>query len=280
MASAHDLIVIGDVHGDGDRLLHVLQRLRLARGSPGRGLRWTGGTVALVLLGDVLDGRERVPGSRLSTRIGDFGAVRLLHELAAGAAADGGSVTCLLGNHEAMNAHGQFGYVHAADLAADGGAAGRAARAAPAGDVGRALARWKRVHVDNRVLLCHAGVHTAAAAAIAGPRDVALGAPGVGDYELLEHRQYAAPPASAHELAALDGLLRRCGCVAMVIGHNRVDAPARAWGGRVVLADAGLSRAFGGGAGTVHVLCVRPDGAVSDVAVRLPRELALTCAAG
>lgn len=273
----HDVIAIGDVHGDGDRLLHVLERLGLAEVPSGAdavaGVRWTGGTVAVVVLGDVLDGRERLPSCRLSTRVGDMQAVRMLQALARAAAAAGGSVTCVVGNHEAMNVRGDFSYVHDADLAADGGPAGRLARVRAPGDVGRALSTWKRAHIDNRVLFCHAGVHTGASRAVAGAADVERGLPTVSDFNLMEHRQYALTRPTREQQALLDGMLSRCGCVAMMIGHNTVTQPTWIWDGRVVLADCALSRAFGD-VGTVHVLCVRPDGSTSPVAVGLARVTA------
>jgi hypothetical protein len=239
-----DVIAIGDVHGDGDRLLHALSRLGLASGTPSEP-RWTGGTVSLVLLGDVLDGKERTEHPYRSS-IGDLDLVTYLSKLRALARHSGGNVTCLLGNHELMNLRGDYSYVHARDLPARTGSL--------QGAVGRQLRTWKRAHVENHTLFCHAGVHASCAPDVRDARDIQK----VPDQLILEHRQYmpdAAPkPRDVHALA---GMLERLNCDRMVIGHNSVAEPTSVWDGKVVLADACLSRAYGE-AGAVHVLCIRP----------------------
>ncbi len=248
-----DVIAIGDVHGDGDRLVHALQRLKLATADA----VWTGGTVSLVVMGDVLDGRERGDGAFRSS-VGDVDAVRFLAALRASAAARGGRVTCLLGNHELMNRAGVFDYVHRDDFARYGDDAARHARMKAGGDVGAILRTWKRAHIENETLFCHAGVHTDAAGAVRGAQDVTAGLPGVSDWHVLEHRQYMTDSSTA-ERARLRAMLARCGCRQMVIGHNSVPEIAPTWQGAVVLADACLSRAYGRSS-ELQVLCVRPDG--------------------
>ena len=261
----HDAIVIGDVHGDGDRLIHVLGRLRLATPDA----VWTGGTVALIVMGDVLDGKSRDPSDReFVSTLPDFAIVRYLEALRLSAAQSGGSVTCLKGNHEVMNLMGQFGYVHPADMERCGGPQQRREIFGPRGEVGKLVARWKRIHIDNGVLFCHAGVHTDYANDIVGAGDIARGAKTVPNHHLLEHRQYAVDAYGNDELVKLRAMLRRCGCRLMMIGHNTVARPQAVWAGTVVQTDAGLSRAYGD-SGKVFVLCVRPDSSWETIEIAL-----------
>lgn len=251
-----DVIVVGDVHGDGDRLVHVLGRIGLAEGNPPV---WTGGRTAVVFLGDVLDGKERTDQAYRSS-VGDLSTVSYVAALSRAADQQGGRVTCLLGNHELMNLRGDFTYVHDADMARSGGGAARRS----AVNRSRFLSTWKRAHVENGCLFCHAGVHTSAASGVRTLADLSR----VDDFLLTEHRQYMAPRGSPSEEAALRDMLARLGCTRMIIGHNSVPRPVAAWGGLVVLADACLSRAYGKSAET-HVLCVRPDSRWEDVVVQM-----------
>ena len=90
-----ELWVVGDVHGALATLRTLLQRAGLT--DPQH--RWAGGTSTLVMLGDLTD---RGPDGA--------GVVRLVQELERGAAAAGGELVCLLGNHEVMlQAAARFG---------------------------------------------------------------------------------------------------------------------------------------------------------------------------
>ncbi len=101
------VIAIGDVHGDFDDFCLMLKELGLADSQN----HWIGGKAILVQSGDVIDrgnkGRE---------------AMDLLILLEKEAAAAGGQVVPLLGNHEVMNILGDLRYVSAETYAefADG----------------------------------------------------------------------------------------------------------------------------------------------------------------
>jgi TPR repeat protein len=90
------IIAVGDVHGDYDQLVAVLKSAKLIDDSK----NWTGGKTHLVQTGDILDrgGRSRE-------------VMDLLMKLQTQAAAAGGYVHCLLGNHEVMNLYGDLRYV-------------------------------------------------------------------------------------------------------------------------------------------------------------------------
>lgn len=89
--------VIGDVHGEYDKLCRLLRGARLVDG----GLRWSGGESRLTLVGDFFD---RGPDG--------IGVVELVMRLQGEAAAAGGAVHALLGNHDALllSAHRFGGY--------------------------------------------------------------------------------------------------------------------------------------------------------------------------
>ena len=90
------IIAIGDVHGDYDRFVSLLQESGLVD----KRNRWTGGNTHLVQTGDIAD---RGPDSRK--------VMDLLRKLEKSAAGDGGSVHVLIGNHEVMNIRNDLRYV-------------------------------------------------------------------------------------------------------------------------------------------------------------------------
>ena len=96
------VVAVGDVHGDYQQLVSVLQ----AAGVINNKGKWSGGKTHLVQTGDVLD---RGPESRK--------AMDLLMELEAQSQKAGGAVHALLGNHETMNLYGDLRYVSKEEFA-------------------------------------------------------------------------------------------------------------------------------------------------------------------
>ncbi|HEY4176736.1 MAG TPA: metallophosphoesterase [Kofleriaceae bacterium] len=152
------LVAIGDIHGD---LAAARAALRTA-GAIDTSDKWIGGKLVLVQTGDILD------------RGGDEQAIMdLFEQLEPQAKAAGGEVIALIGNHELMNAAGDFRYVtpigmHDFDNApgADPSkwpsvpeeARGRFAALAPGGP----YAKWSATHdvvaIVGDTLFSHAGV--------------------------------------------------------------------------------------------------------------------------
>jgi hypothetical protein len=97
------VVVVGDVHGARSSLVEILTATGLIDAES----HWIGGPTHLVTLGDLID---RGPDSR--------GVLDLLMRLQEEAAAQGGRVHVVLGNHEAMNLMGDLRYLTAADYAA------------------------------------------------------------------------------------------------------------------------------------------------------------------
>ncbi len=91
------IVAVGDLHGDYDQYIRVLQMNALVDEQ----LHWRAGKTHFVQLGDVVD---RGPES---VRI-----IRHLMALEKEAKKSGGRVHLLIGNHEAMNIQGDLRYVH------------------------------------------------------------------------------------------------------------------------------------------------------------------------
>jgi Calcineurin-like phosphoesterase len=97
------VVAIGDVHGDFDDFVIILQRAGLIDAQH----HWTGGQTTLVQVGDLLD---RGPKPRE--------VMGLLISLEKEAPKAGGRVVSLLGNHEMMNIMGDLRYVTVENYAA------------------------------------------------------------------------------------------------------------------------------------------------------------------
>jgi hypothetical protein len=121
------LIAIGDLHGDA---AVTRAALRLGGAVDGDG-RWIGGNLTVVQTGDQLDRGDD-----------EREILDLFTALAASAAAQGGQVVALDGNHEVMNVQGDFRYVTTGGLGAFAGVSPRSpfARSAPAAFQDRAAA--------------------------------------------------------------------------------------------------------------------------------------------
>ncbi len=87
------IVAVGDVHGSFDGLSSILQEA----GILDEDLKWAGGDAAYIQLGDLFDRGRDVRA-----------VVDLLMRLEGEAAAAGGSVECILGNHEIMNLSGFY----------------------------------------------------------------------------------------------------------------------------------------------------------------------------
>jgi hypothetical protein len=96
------IVAVGDVHGDFEQFTAVLASAGLIDGHGD----WTGGKTHLVQTGDVVD---RGPDSRA--------VMDLLMKLEKQAAAAGGEVHALIGNHEAMDVYGDLRYVSPGEYA-------------------------------------------------------------------------------------------------------------------------------------------------------------------
>lgn len=235
------LVAIGDLHGDVSAALEVLQ---LAGLTDERG-RWTGGETVLVQTGDLTD---RGPDSK--------GVIDLMRRVRDEAAAAGGEVHLLNGNHEIMNLRGDWRYVSEGDLAGFGGQLERAAAFSPTGAYGSFLATLPvAVEVDDTVFV-HGGIH---------PRFAADGLDAINErarahyFDPMEkrdpingeqgptwYRGYVQLP-EAEACPLLEKALEALDAERMVVGHTtqRTGAPLVRCGGRLTVIDIGISAHYG-----------------------------------
>jgi hypothetical protein len=127
-AAPDRVVAIGDLHGDADALMALLVRTGLLD----EARRWTGGKATLVQTGDYLDRGTQVRQ-----------VLDLLMSLEGRAAASGGRVVVLIGNHEVMNALGAVRDV-SPDVYASFADAGSEARRAHAYAEANAVADQRR----------------------------------------------------------------------------------------------------------------------------------------
>ena len=97
------IVAIGDIHGDYDQFVKLLRLTGLIN----KQNKWIGGKTHLIQMGDIPD---RGPDTRK--------AMDLLMALEKSSLKDGGAVTVLIGNHEAMNMTDDLRYVHPGEYAA------------------------------------------------------------------------------------------------------------------------------------------------------------------
>jgi hypothetical protein len=134
------LVAIGDVHGDLGGTRAALR----AAGAIDSADRWVGGDLVVVQLGDALDRGDD-----------EKAILDLFARLERDATAAGGAFIMLLGNHELMNAAGDYRYV------TDGGRrvfGDRTAALGPGGSYATWLAQHPVVTIVGDTVFSHAGV--------------------------------------------------------------------------------------------------------------------------
>ena len=262
------IVAIGDLHGD---LSAARAALRLA-GAIDSADSWIGGDLVLVQTGDILDRGDE-----------EEAIFRLFEDLQEQAAAAGGAVHVLNGNHELMNAYLDYRYV------TDGGWAdfedvttvtavdsflatlephqrARAQALRPGGEFARLLADHNTFVIVGTTLFTHGGVL---------PEHVEWGLDGMndeirawlrgeseqpewirGDLSPIWNRLYSDAP-DQEACATLVGVLDALDVDRLVVGHTVQDAGITAYcGGRVWCIDVGMAEHYGG---RPEVLEIRGD---------------------
>ncbi|MGE0870213.1 MAG: metallophosphoesterase [Kofleriaceae bacterium] len=256
-AAPRRLVAIGDLHGD---LAGARSALRAA-GAIDEHDRWTGGDLVVVQTGDVLDRGE------------DEQAIfDLLFELETEAAAAGGAVVMLLGNHELMNAAGDLRYVTRGglndfddtprlDLARwtkiPERARGRMAALGPGGSYAKRLAAHNVVAIVGDTVFSHAGVVPDWATQVDAVNHSARcwldGQAGGFDAPPIAMTSQDSPVwtraygGDSVDCDALSGTLRALGVTRMVVGHTVQETGiTSACQGALWRIDVGLGKAYGG----------------------------------
>ncbi|MGA2115271.1 MAG: metallophosphoesterase [Bryobacteraceae bacterium] len=281
---APQIWAIGDIHGDYERLVRLLRTAGLIAAKPATAAAWSGGNAVLVITGDMIDKGPR-----------SVEVLRMVRALGRGAAAAGGRVVALMGNHEAEflaqpDAGKSAGF--ASELRAEG--LDPADTAACRGDIGRFLCDLPMAARVGEWFFCHAGntagrtVPQLSSDIVSGVgRDGFASSQLIGADSLLEARltlkgaatrpwvDADVPRRSASELLATN--LDALGARHLVEGHQPSDialsgGTERKAGemfqlyGRLFLIDVGMSRGVGDSQGAaLHI--VSGDSQVSASAV-------------
>ena len=262
------LVAIGDLHGDATAARNAL---RLA-GAIDAHDRWIGGALVVVQLGDVLDRGD-----------GEQDILDLFARLEPDAHAAGGALIPLIGNHELMNAAGDFRYVtrggyadfadapgvadsHADVSAVPEPARARAAALFPGGPYAHREAGDLVIAIVGDTVLVHGGLSPQWATRIdevnrsarcwldgKGPQPDVLTA----EDGPVWSRVYAGDQVDCTDLARA---LTAAGAKRMVVAHTvQEHGITSACDGAVWRIDVGLAALYGG---PTQVLSIDRDGAV------------------
>ncbi len=247
-AAAERVVAVGDLHGDLDNALAVLQ----VAGVVDEQGRWSGGKATLVQTGDVTD---RGPDSKE--------LIELFARLEVEAAAIGGRVVALNGNHEIMNLMGDLRYVDPGDTAKFASPEARAHAFSANGALGQRLRELGVVAQVGDTVFTHGGVtpqyatlgidqiNALAAASVAGE----VPASALGPQSPIWYRGYVQDP-EAQACANLDTALSQLGAKRMVVGHTtqRTGRVLSRCGGKLLVIDIGVADHYGGNLGAIELV--------------------------
>lgn len=266
IAPGTKVAAIGDVHGD---LAATRSALRLVGAIGAADDRWTGGKMVLVQTGDQLDRGDD-----------EQAIVDLLQQLSEEAAAAGGAVHVLNGNHEFMNVMGDLRYVTPGGFADFADVAGldlsdprlsevaepmkaRVAALAPGGPYAKVLAQRNTVVIVGDTVFVHGGVlpkhvpdgveslQALNADARAWLVDGKTGAQTMASMVMANDgvvwtRLYS-DPSQGGGCEQLDQMLTKVGAKRLVVGHTvQRDGVTSACDGKVWRIDVGMAAHYGG----------------------------------
>jgi len=255
---AERIVAVGDVHGDIAATRRVLRLAGLIDGAD----HWSGGATVFVQTGDQLDRGDD-----------EQEILDLLTRLESEAEAAGGAVHILNGNHELMNAAGDFRYVTPGGMTDFSDAPGvdvtdarvrefpealrsRAAAFLPGGVYAKVLATRNTAVVVGDSVFVHGGVLPKYAPKLkslneAGRRWLLEGGPPPLDLMapdgLVWLRDYSVPEPTAKACADLNAALAELEVTRMVVGHTvQARGVTSACEDRVWRIDVGLAKHYGG----------------------------------
>jgi len=230
-------VAIGDLHGD----LSAARAALRAAGAIDGDDRWIGRDLLVIQTGDVLD------------RGGDESKIlELFERLDRDARAAGGAVVELLGNHELMNAAGDFRYATTAGMQDFDG--DRAHELGPGGVWAKRLASHNVVAIVGDTVLSHAGIVGDWVARVDTMNletrcwldgDISGPAPALtADDSPVWTRLYGSDPV---DCAALGRVLHDLGAKRMVVAHTvQKQGITSACDGALWRIDVGMTKVFGG----------------------------------
>ena len=264
------IIVIGDIHGDVERLVKLVKSIGLFSND----LQWIAEpkNTVVIQLGDQIDSLSRSSDNNQDgwEKYPDVEVLQLMDRLDANAQAgsDGkGRVISLLGNHEIMNTQGIFNYVSNMSMDALGGFANRAALFSPGNQFAQILSRRNIVVSIGPFLFSHGGLlpeHLDAVynnfITINNCMQKYLRGEGLSSDELFVINNVIVHPETGIvwlrkyvELAdhqpdilvqLIDNVCQRTNTMVLFVGHNTMETIKRTANGKLYFTDAGFSRAY------------------------------------
>jgi hypothetical protein len=238
------MYILGDVHGDADRLIKILARHDIISTEGGK-FRWVMPNVVVLLMGDVLDARSRLGehgDMAFQGTLSDLWILEFLKLARREAARMNSDVLAIIGNHELLNIAHEFRWVSPHHVS---NRERRVEYFSPGGGGHDAITTLFHTSIRyNGNLYMHAGLPLAPSAVQKRLLDKRVSPVMLrlveGDEleHLLSHRDYelklCAP--SKADTYAVKKLLRTNGASRMVIGHNytRGQGVTSAYDGYVV----------------------------------------------
>jgi hypothetical protein len=242
------LVAIGDLHGDLGGMRSALR----AAGAIDDHDAWIGGDLVVVQTGDILDRGDD-----------ERAMVDLVTKLEGEARAAGGELIALVGNHELMNAAGDFRYVTRAGRADFDG--DRAKELGPGGIYAKRFAQHDVVAIVGDTVFSHAGVlgdwvqhvddaNLSARCWLDGQAGDATDPPAVLTAQDSPVWTRAAGGESI-DCAQLQASLTALGVKRMVVGHTVQPHVSSLCDGALWRIDVGLAKEYGG---PIEVLEIAP----------------------
>lgn len=252
------IIVIGDLHGDIGMLCSCLYMAKIINSD----MEWIADppNTHVVQIGDQVDSLVRDVETGWE-KLDDTMLIRFTDKLDAIAKEKGGRFISLLGNHELMNATGNFMYVSENSMEKSGGYLGRISKFKPGGVYAKLLAKRPVVLKLDNILFCHAGIIPEHLKAVGNEiqtfnllvekflmgdkpltpiEAIAIEKLFLGEHSMLWNRHYLLKDGAE----ALKYVLENTQTNAMVIGHNPLPNITPMYNNHLWVTDVGLSRSF------------------------------------
>jgi len=270
---ANRLIVIGDVHGDIERLLKMLQKINIFSES----LEWIAEPkdTIVIQLGDQIDSLSRRVDNDIEKanweKYADVEVLELMDKLdliAQNASNGKGRVLSLIGNHEIMNTQHIFNYVSPTSMNITGGENERAKLFTPGNKYATILSRRNIVSRIGPFLFCHGGIlpqhlecvynnfdtiNKCMQKYLRGNEPLSMEEMYVinevifhGEFGILWLRKYV--ELAEHQPNILEELIndicKRTNTMVLFVGHNTMENIRPVVNGKLYFTDAGFSRAY------------------------------------
>ena len=270
---ANRIIIIGDVHGDIERLLNMLQTINIFSNT----LEWIAEPkdTIIIQLGDQIDSLSRrldqSPDKANWEKYSDVEVLELMDKLdriAQNASNGKGRVLSLIGNHEIMNTQHIFNYVSQKSMTLSGGENIRAQLFTPGNKYATILSKRNIITKIGPFLFCHGGIlpqhlncvynnfdtiNKCMQKYLRGNEQLTIEEMYVinevifhGEFGILWLRKYVElaehQPIILEQL--IDDICKKTDTMVLFVGHNTMENIKRSANGKLYFTDAGFSRAY------------------------------------